>query len=220
MYNHLMYDSFHDDFIHNSKHSIGLWFRENVYKDYNYKGIVFEVGGGDPEHLSFSKHFIMNGWDAYIFEPNPSYAQKHRDAGNNVYQVAVSDEISPEKDFYIFEDENKVALGWSSLGLRMPDCKIKPKIVQIPVITLNSFLEENNINYVDIISVDVEGWEPEVVDGFDEKKYNVRFFVLEMNGYLSEINQLVEKMKRKGYHLVCSNHINWIFEKLNKKEGE
>lgn len=209
-----MYEQFHDDFIHSPKHSVGLWFRENVYKDYNYKGIVFEVGGGDPEHLSFSKHFIMNGWKAYIFEPNPIYAQKHKEAGNNVFQVAVSDELSSERDFFIFEDEKKVALGWSSLGLRMSDCKIKPKVIQTPVITLSSFFEENNIDYVDIISVDVEGWEPEVIDGFDEKKYNVRFFVLEMNGYKSEIDELTEKMKRKGYKLLCSNHINWVFEKV------
>lgn len=102
----------------------------------------------------------------------------------------------------------------------MPDCKIRPIIIQVPVITLNSFFEENNIDFVDIVSVDVEGWEPEVIDGFDEKKYNVRFFVLEMNGYKSEHDQLVDKMKSKGYQLICSNHINWIFEKLNKKEGE
>jgi len=35
-----------------------------------------------------------------------------------------------------------------------------------------------------------------------------------MNGYKSEIDELTEKMKRKGYKLVCSNYINWIFEKF------
>jgi FkbM family methyltransferase len=209
-----MYENFHDDYVTNPNYSVGLWFRNNVYKDYEYKGTLLEVGGGDPEYLSFSKHFIMNNWKAYIFEPNPVYAQRHREIGNHVIEAAVSDENKKSMDFYIYEDENKFALGWSSLGLRIPGCKLEPKIVKVPVITLNDFFVCNNIKHIDIVSIDVEGWEPEVVKGFDEKKYSVDYFVLEVNGPFTEHLIYVAMMKFKGYKLVHSYYTNWIFEKI------
>ena len=94
-----MYEHFHDDYVTDPNYSIGLWFRNNVYKDYEYKGTLLEVGGGDPEYLSFSKHFIMNGWKAYIFEPNPVYAERHREIGNHVIEAAVSDENKKKHGF-------------------------------------------------------------------------------------------------------------------------
>jgi hypothetical protein len=72
----------------------------------------------------------------------------------------------------------------------------------------------NNIKHIDIVSIDVEGWEPEVVKGFDEKKYSVDYFVLEMNGPFTEHLIYVAMMKFKGYKLVHSYYTNWIFEKI------
>ena len=209
-----MYEHFHDDYVTDPNYSVGLWFRNNVYKDYEYKGTLLEVGGGDPDHLSFSKHFIMNGWDAYIFEPNPMYAERHRKIGNKVIQAAVSNQNGKDIDFHIYEDENKIALGWSSLGLRVPGCKFQPRTVKVPVITLNDFFVCHDIKHIDIVSVDVEGWEVEVVKGFDEKKYSVKYFVLEMNGLPSEYIIIVAMMKLKGYKLVWADYINWVFEKF------
>jgi FkbM family methyltransferase len=209
-----MYEHFHDDYVHSPGYSVGLWFRNNVYKDYEYKGTLLEVGGGDPDHMSFSKHFIMNGWDAYMFEPNPMYAERHREIGNKIIEAAVSNENAQNKYFHIYEDKNKIALGWSSLGMRLHGCMLQPKTIKVPVITLNDFFVCHDIKHVDIISVDVEGWEVEVVNGFDEKKYSADYFVLEMNGPPSQHSSTVDMMKLKGYRLVCTEYINWIFEKI------
>jgi FkbM family methyltransferase len=209
-----MYENFHDDYVTDLSYSVGLWFRNNVYKDYEYKGTLLEVGGGDPDHMSFSKHFIMNGWDAYMFEPNPMYAERHREIGNKIIEAAVSNENAQNKYFHIYEDKNKISLGWSSLGMRLPGCMLQPKTIKVPVITLNDFFVCHDIKHVDIISVDVEGWEVEVVNGFDEKKYSADYFVLEMNGPPSQHSSTVDMMKLKGYRLVCTEYINWIFEKI------
>ena len=203
-----MYENFHDDYVSDPSYSVGLWFRNNVYKDYEYKGTLLEVGGGDPDHLSFSKHFIMNGWDAYMFEPNPMYAERHREIGNKIIEAAVSNENAQNKYFHIYEDKNKISLGWSSLGMRLDGCMLQPKTIKVPVITLNDFFVCHDIKHVDIISVDVEGWEVEVVNGFDEKKYSADYFVLEMNGPPSQHSSTVDMMKLKGYRLVCTEYIN------------
>ena len=208
-----MYEHFHDDFDKSPNYSVGLWLRQNHYTDYSYKGTIIEVGGGDPELLSVSKHFIKNGWDALIIEPNPYYVEKHKESGNQVFQFAISDKESESEDFFIYEDDNKISLGWSSLGLRLPGCQLKSKTITVPVITLNTFFKSQGLTHVDVISIDVEGWEYEVVSGFDETKYSANYIITEMNGYYTEYQRLSRLLESKGYELVYSEYINWIYKK-------
>ena len=49
---------------------VGRYLRTKFFSDYNYKGVVVEVGGGPAEEYSFSKHYIDNGWRGIILEPN------------------------------------------------------------------------------------------------------------------------------------------------------
>lgn len=75
-----------------AEHNTDKIIRQKYFPDYNYKGLIVEVGGGTPEFLSMSKHFKDTGWRTIIFEPNPKFAQLHRDMGNEVFEIACSNE--------------------------------------------------------------------------------------------------------------------------------
>ena len=62
-----MYSSFHSDSLSDE------FIRNHIFTDYQYKGLVIEVGGGSPDTISFSKHWRNNGWRSIVFEPNPNY---------------------------------------------------------------------------------------------------------------------------------------------------
>ena len=209
-----MYTKFHDE-----DGPVGQYVRENFFPDYDYKGTVIEVGGGYPEYYSFSKHYIQNGWRGIIFEPNPVYVAMHKEANNEVYDVAVSSNDIDEVDFYRWGKSSGNHLSFSALEVRaassddelkrvIDDCEI----IKVKTITLNTFFKEHNLNYVDIISVDTEGWEVEVMQGFDHMLYSAKIIILEN---LFHEERYTEIMSSKGYKLVNKLSINYIYENMN-----
>ena len=195
---------------------VGEYLRNNYFLDYDYKGILLEVGGGHPEHYSFSKHFIDNGWRGVIFEPNPKYAEMHRKLGNEIYEVAVSTKDEKNVDFQILTKFGDFEMSGSALSVKYEN-EISPgttvSSIKVDVITLNTFFNNNNLKEVDIISVDTEGWELEVMEGFDTTKYKARFVVLENLRYSPKYTKF---MREKGYKLLTSFGINYIYEFVNK----
>lgn len=195
---------------------VGEYLRNNYFLDYDYKGILLEVGGGHPEQYSFSKHFTDNGWRSIIFEPNPKYAQMHRDLGNEIYQVAVSTKDEENVDFQILTKFGDFEMSGSALSVKYQN-EFSPgttvSSIKVDVITLNTFFENNNLKEVDIISVDTEGWELEVMEGFDTSKYYSKFVVLENLKYSPKYNK---SMREKGYKLLTNIGINYIYEFVEK----
>ena len=78
--------------------------REKYFSNYDYKGLIVEVGGATPEFLSMSKHFKDNGWRSIIIEPNPSFVKQHKNVGNEVYEFACSYE-DKDGEFTIVHQE-------------------------------------------------------------------------------------------------------------------
>ena len=66
----------------------------------------------------------------------------------------------------------------------------------VETIKLDTLLEKIEVEKVDILSIDVEGWELEVMLGFDVQKYNPKVIVLENFENKSEYEIF---MNQKGY---------------------
>lgn len=192
--------------------------RETYFPDFNYKGVMIEVGGGTPQQISTSKHFKLNGWRAIIFEPNPKYVNMHKDADNEVYEYALSNEDKDDVTFQVV-DWGNTNLSFSSI--RVKDGYLKKhnyNINQLPITEikvkvrkLNTILKEINLTKVDFISIDTEGWELEVLEGFDIKLYNPKVVLLE--NYLYD-EHYIKYMDNVGYKLDKTIDYNYIF--INK----
>lgn len=166
--------------------------REKYFPDTNYKGVMVEVGGGKPEFLSMSKHFKDSGWRAIVIEPNPIFIELHRLVGNEVYPYACSDEDCIKEFEFVkthapyeggmvtFESFSSFKIKQRYLdicGFERSNMDIKTEKVQAR--RLDSILEELHIDSVDFISIDVEGWELEVLKGIDTEKIKCNLFVVE-----------------------------------------
>lgn len=167
--------------------------RENYFPDFEYKGIIVEVGGATPDFLSMSKHFKENGWRSIIVEPNPTFAQMHRDAGNEIYEYACSFENQDNADFTIVHQnapfENGIVTDQSFSSLKIKDEYLNHthtvlkaenmSQIKVNVRRLDNILLSQNINKIDVLSVDTEGWELEVMKGLDTSKIDCTLIVLE-----------------------------------------
>ena len=189
---------------------VGRYLRTKFFSDYNYKGVVVEVGGGPAEEYSFSKHYIINGWRGIILEPNDRMFKEHQKAGHEVYQFAVSNEDKNNVDFICYGGGNE--MGSPGLGCK-PESSVEglsQRKIKVDVITLNTFFKQIDIKYIDIMSVDVEGWEIEVLEGLDTSQFEIRFIVLE-NFYDKEEYRTI--MREKGYEMIFKISFNEIYQK-------
>jgi FkbM family methyltransferase len=194
------------------------YIRENFFPDFLYKGVMVDVGAGPPSFISNSKHFRDCGWRTICIEPNPKFVKQHQDAKSEIYQYACSNE-EKETSFIInynndeWYSENNDGVSFSSLEIRyknIPNHNTQ-EIIQVETIKLDTLLENLNINKIDILSIDVEGWEIDVLMGFNSNKYNPKVIVIEN----LESNKNYEKyMNEINYYLSAKLGCNEIYVKL------
>jgi FkbM family methyltransferase len=192
------------------------YIRENFFSDLSYIGTMVEVGAGPPEYISMSKHFRESGWRCICVDPNPKFVQQHKAVGSEIYQFACSSE---EKDstFKIVDstklhgwNENVDGVSISALELRQKVHDLPVHEIPVKVLTLNSLLEKLNIEKLDFVSIDTEGWEIEVMRGFDVDKYQPKVILLE--NFFNDA-YYIQYMLERGYNLKHKIEYNYIFTK-------
>jgi FkbM family methyltransferase len=159
-------------------------------------GVLVEVGAAHPDYLSISSSFRHQGWKIVSIEPNPEFCKLHRDLGYTVHQYACSDTESDAQDFYVVDSKGTTYLdgsvsfeSFSSLGIegdyldlhQTVKDKTNIKKIEVKVRKLDTILQEHepDVERVDVIAVDVEGWELSVMRGFSTERYKPRVVILE-----------------------------------------
>lgn len=172
----------------------------------NESGTIVEVGAASPDYLSQSKPFKDIGWRTICVEPNPNFAQMHRDVGNEIYEYAAFSVDDDDIDFHI--STNCQAESFSSLGVSTSLCvgsgyagvnSIKTTIVKVKVRKLDTILQESKVSQIDCLVIDVEGWELDVLKGFSPEKYKPPIIVLEVIGGQKIEEKYTNYMKSIGY---------------------
>ena len=171
---------------------IDQWIRETYFKDWDYKGVMVEVGAATPEYISNSYHWRVNGWRTISIEPNPKFAEEHRKVGSEVVQCAVSDYEGIGEFVMVGEERGEGITSWHSFS-HLAEKKLEnipndwkevynrehKESVKVSIRTLNSILEEKGIEGLDILTIDVEGLEIKVLGGIDLEKYQPKIVLIE-----------------------------------------
>jgi len=200
--------------------------REVYFPDVEYKGTFVEVGGATPDFLSMSKHFKESGWRTIIIEPNPDFCKMHRDAGNEIYEFACSYEDKDNVDFTIVK-QNVETIGGVITDHSFSSIEVKDEYlnksgfklnennaqkIKVNVRKLQTILSEIKIEKVDILSIDVEGWELEVMKGIDTNLIKCRYIILEN---LYDNTNYNDYMTSIGFNLVQKISYNHVYESSN-----
>ncbi len=158
--------------------------------------MLVEGGAARPDYLSIGASFRDAGWTVIAIEPNPEFCAMHRALGLGVLQYACSDEDKDDVDFFLvnsqkaaYLDGNVTFESLSSLGIEgrfaedLARSPAKPSVskIKVDVRRLDTILAEHHpeVQTVDLLAVDVEGWELAVMRGFSVEKYRPRVVVLE-----------------------------------------
>jgi len=181
-------------------------------------GVIVEVGAFDGIHLSNSFSLEQKGWKSINIEPSPlvfNTLLKNRPKAKNINCAIVGNPDVKYVDFFAEEigvlsgcdfDEEDVRRRYKKRGIVFKS----PNKINVQAETLNSILSKENIKYIDIISIDVEGYELEVLKGLDLKKYRVGLFIIEANNE-NQKEEILSFFKNHPNYLYLGNNYQNLF---------
>jgi FkbM family methyltransferase len=191
---------------------------EKMIKYLNFNsGFFIEAGANDGRTQSNTLLFEERlGWFGLLVEPSKI---KYEECVNNrpkciVENYAlVSDGFTREtvKGDFGYSDCNGSLCGQvteiedyfdNDLKSSLTNKNTHHKIVDVPVITMNRLLEKHEINNIDFFSLDVEGYEIEVLNGMNLDKYRPTYFLIETSGIKERYDRIHEYMKNKNYEFI------------------
>lgn len=174
-------------------------------------GRMLEIGAARPDWLSIGSHFRAKGWDVLSVEPNPVFADMHRALGHDVAEVACGAENRDGVDFTVvdchgtaYRDGAVSFESFSSLGIRGDFAKLDQtgthRQIKVDVRTADTILSASRPQWrrVDLLAIDIEGWEIEALSGLCFARHKPRVVILE-NLFVSSAYHRF--MRSRGYVL-------------------
>jgi FkbM family methyltransferase len=163
-----------------------------------------DVGANHPTEHNLTWLLELQGWTGILVEPNPRLcellrAQRPR---SRTFQVAVG---RPEQ---VGEADLHIALGEGQSALK-PDlgAELTGEVIRTKVRTLDSILEESGLGRIHFLSLDVEGMELDVLQGFSLPKHQPDLILIEDHFYNYKKHSY---LRRHGYKLVRrTGYNNW-----------
>jgi FkbM family methyltransferase len=177
-------------------------------------GYACDVGAVDGVFLNNTKQLEDRGWDVLCIEANPLYGKILRANRKLVMMVACGAENLDNQDFHVFEvwPGNYTAL--SALKPAPPEKRPRDHakdeemiVLKVNVRTLDTCLEDAGFPRLDVLTVDVEGGESEVLDGFTISRWQPKVIVLED----WEAGRHAARLREAGYDFKVRRGENDVF---------
>jgi FkbM family methyltransferase len=190
------------------------------YFDKKKNGLIVEVGAFDGIHFSNSYSLENIGWRSLCIEPTPVMYKKliaNRPNADCFNLAVVGDEKINQIDFLTEElgllsgvniDVEDVKLRYERRGLEFKE----PEKIKVNARTLNSIFHQLKISpgEIDCITIDVEGFEMDVLRGFDLNVFKPQLIIVEANTLAHE-KEIVEYLDQRKYLLSTKLGVNLIF---------
>ncbi len=186
--------------------------------------IIFDVGANDGESIKRFRKIFPN-LKIYSFEPDDKIFERLKKKYSNIKNIYLNNFGLSNKDgtqkFYSYSYDKMSSL----IPLEVDSKLYKSRKIaknsdkdfetekMVQLYKLDSFANEKNISRINVLKIDVQGCEPEVIEGAYDyiKKNKIDIIELEIIlgfGYSKSISFYdVEKyLSKSGYRLIAINH--------------
>lgn len=167
-------------------------------------GFFLDIGGNDPVKINNTYLLEQKGWKGMAFEPVKALADKWKDVRKTpCYNMAIGRDEG-EVDFTEAKENEHSGVGVEG------DLTYKVKQRRV-----SNILKENSITHIDVVFIDVEGYEMSVLQGIDFENVDITCFCIEndRNGAMLPDDELRKFVVGKGYRLIGRLHYDDVFVK-------
>jgi len=184
------------------------------YLDFK-SGFFIEAGANDGLSQSNTALYEFEyNWTGLLIEPNAKkFFECKKIRRNSIVEnyALVSDNYTDEfisgnfnEDGY---DESLMSMvydsgDWVDDELLKHKSNIFDRLIEVPATTLNKLLIKHDIKKIDFISLDVEGYEISVLNGFDIKKYKPNYIMIETTTFDNRRKVIFDYMDKMEYSII------------------
>lgn len=169
-------------------------------------GFFVEAGALDGLFMSNTKTLEDLGWNGLLIEPSKKAVDLCKKNRKCLVErcALVSKEYTKDTVMGDFVLDGEYGIGaWSSITRhaygQLADKTFNSFTTEVPATTLEKLLDKYDLKKVDLLSLDVEGYELEVLKGIDFNKVKITFILIEVNlrDYnLEDIDELLQGYER------------------------
>ena len=202
-------------------------------------GLFIEIGANDGKTGSFTYNLAEIGWFGINFEPVPRIYnlccenhKQHKNVKNlNLALGASKGEVNILDAGTLSTIDKDILQVYTNTPQFANHINNNNKYHTVKLDTLNNLLEENKVTNIDILVLDVEGYEVNVLKGFSVEKYKPTIFIIEIsdqhpdfinnNIMMNKYKMLRDYFKTNNYSLLVNDIVdnvyihNDVFEKLD-----
>ena len=176
--------------------------------------IVVDVGTRDGNDAEFIQKNLMTK-NIYAIDAREEAAQKTKDLHPDfdVFYTAISNYNGTTKFCRVLSDDEDYVGSSSIYNKKFRRKAYEHEVIEVPVQTMDSFIEDNGLDYkfLDIVKVDIEGYTFQFLEGFTKHINNVKLFHLETeknSTHKNHVNsdEIINYMNSKNFILVATQH--------------
>jgi FkbM family methyltransferase len=191
-----------------------------LFNDKNLKRISYlDLGTNTPDGNNNTYWFYRNGSRGVCVEADKTFiplilALRPED---KVLNVGVSVGTKNEADFYIFDYKAINTFDKEEAERRANLDKFRiTEVVKVPLIHINSLIENNFDSFPDLLSIDIEGLDLEILKAMDFDRFPIPVICAETcvyskNHIRSKDPAIKDFLLSKGYEVYADTYINTIF---------
>ena len=178
----------------------------NTFFNNKKKGLFFDIGANHPIRHNNTYYFEKKGWSGYAFEP----VSKAKELWKNLrkakffpYAVTSAKKILNFKIYNLYDIPQT-----SFISTQENKDNQEYHSVEVQGVSIKDICEQENISFIDYVSIDVEGHDLEVLKGIDFNQVKVSVFTIENNREALLGSEEIRKfMKSKNYRFYARIHL-------------